>query len=138
MMNQIKEILKKNKEISFAYLYGSVAKGLSDENSDVDIAVFLRDPTILEKKLFFESEIAIEIEKSINKIVDVRVLNNTSLRFMHQVLKYGKILFSRDEKERITFETQTIDKYLDFKPFLLEYDRIRNKRLLEGNNPNQP
>ena len=42
-----------------------------------------------------------------------------------QVIKYGQILFSRDEKLRVSFETKAIMDYLDFKKF----DEIQNQAL---------
>lgn len=80
------------------------------------------------KKPFYESEIALEIERAIGRNVDVRVVNGAPIRFINQVLKYGKLIFAKDDKQRVKFETMAIDKYLDFKPFLSEYDRMRNKR----------
>lgn len=129
MLNKIKKILKKRKEIRIAYLYGSVARGTSKEGSDIDIAIVLKDPKTIDKNHFFESEIALEIEKSIKKKVDARIINNATIRFVYQVLKYGKLLFASSEKDRVEFETRATEMYFDFRPFLLEYDRIRYKRL---------
>jgi uncharacterized protein YutE (UPF0331/DUF86 family) len=42
-----------------------------------------------------------------------------------QVIKYGQILFSRDEKQRVMFETKAVMDYLDFKKF----DEIQNQAL---------
>ena len=42
-----------------------------------------------------------------------------------QVIKYGQILFSRDEKQRVLFETKAVMDYLDFKKF----DEIQNQAL---------
>jgi hypothetical protein len=61
--------------------------------------------------------------------VEVVVLNDRPLRFINQVLRYGKLIFSRDEKERIRFETLMTKKYIDFKPYYEEYDKLREKRL---------
>lgn len=62
--------------------------------------------------------------------LDVRILNDQSLRLVYQVLKEGKVVFCRDNEERVAFETIITKRYLDFKPLYEEYDRIRNERLI--------
>ncbi len=130
-MENIAKILEKEPEILFAYIFGSYAKGIQSEKSDIDIAVYLKDERILEKDPLFPSRLAIKIEKILaeKKIVDVRVLNGSTLRFKNQVLRYGKLLFSKDEKKRIEFETLSLDHYYDFKPHLEMYDAARRPRL---------
>lgn len=130
-MENITKVLEKEHEVLFAYIFGSYAKGIQNEKSDIDIAVYLKDENILEKDPLFPSRLAIKIEKILTgkKTVDVRVLNGSTLRFKNQVLRYGKLLFSKDEKKRIEFETFSLDHYYDFKPHLDMYDAARRARL---------
>lgn len=130
-MEKIKEILERENDVLFAYLFGSYAKGTQGRDSDIDIAIYLRDTGIFEKDPLYPSRLAIKIEKELaeKKIVDVRILNDSTLRFRNQVLKYGKLLHSRDEKKRIEFETNSLACYYDFKPFLEKYDAARRARL---------
>lgn len=130
-MENIAKVLENEPEILFAYIFGSYAKGVQNEKSDIDIAVYLKDENILEKNPLFPSRLAIKVEKILaeKKIVDVRVLNGSTLRFKNQVLRYGKLLFSKDEKKRIEFETLSLDHYYDFKPHLEMYDAARRARL---------
>jgi hypothetical protein len=124
----ISKILRCHKEIIFGYLYGSLAKGEFRKNSDIDIGVFLKEN--FKRDVFYEVKLASEIEEKANlKNVEVVVLNDKALRFINQVLRYGKTIFSRDERKRIRFETLMISKYIDFKPHYEEYDRLRLKRL---------
>lgn len=128
-LGEINEVLKGHDEILFAYLYGSFAKGEQKKGSDVDIAVFLKKG--FKKGHFYEVELALEIEKKTKlKNVEVVVLNNKGIRFLNQVLRYGKLIFSINDKERINFETSITKKYIDLKPFYREYDEMRAKRLL--------
>ncbi|MEM5778447.1 MAG: nucleotidyltransferase domain-containing protein [Candidatus Aenigmatarchaeota archaeon] len=127
-MESISKVLKKHKEIVFGYLYGSVAKDQCKKDSDIDIGIFLKED--FKKDINYEIKLAMEIEEKTNlKNVEVVVLNNKNLRFVNQVLKYGKLIFSRDEKKRIAFETLMLKKYIDFKPHFIEYDKMRLKRL---------
>ncbi len=125
IIKTVRSILEKHKEIAFAYLYGSFARG--EPARDIDIGIFLKKD--FKKNVFYEADIALEIEKAVKKNVEVVVLNEKPLRFLNQVLRYGKRLISRDEKERIRFETFVTKSYIDFKPYYREYDQIRAKRL---------
>lgn len=127
-MGKISKVLKKHKNILFAYVYGSFARGEERADSDIDVAIFLKNPDIIEKNPKFEVVLALEIEKVLNRPVDVRILNDKSLVFINQVLKHGKLLFSSDEKERINFEIRTIDLYLDFNYLMKEYNKRRFER----------
>jgi len=73
--------------------------------------------------------IKIEQNLSEKRWVDVRLLNSSTLRFISQVLRYGKLLHSRDERKRIEFETSSLARYYDFKPHLEMYDAARKARL---------
>ena len=130
-MENIAKVLKKEHDVLFAYIFGSYAKGVQNEKSDVDIAVYLKDENILENDQLYPSRLAIKIEKILaeKKTVDVRVLNGLTLRFKNQVLRYGKLLFSKDEKKRIEFETFSLDHYYDFKSHLDMYDAARRPRV---------
>lgn len=125
------KVLEKEPEVLFAYLFGSYAKGTQDKKSDIDVAIYLRDTCLLETDPLYPSRLAIKIEKGLDekKTVDVRVLNDSTMRFKSQVLRYGKLLHSRDEKKRIEFETSSLAHYYDFKPFLEMYDAARKARL---------
>jgi len=118
------KVLKNHREILFAYLFGSVARGHARRDSDIDVGIFLRKN--FSRDVFYEFKIADEIERKCNlKNVEVVVLNNKPLRFLNQVLRYGRLIFCRDEKARIEFETHVTKAYIDFLPYYREYDRMR-------------
>lgn len=126
----IGKVLDAHEEVQVAYLFGSTARKTSHEDSDLDIGLLLDEE--FEPDALYTSRISGEIEKKIKpkRTVDVRIMNEKPITFQHQVLKYGKQIFVRDEKERIKFETYVYDRYLDYKPFFEQYNRIRRKRIL--------
>lgn len=130
MIDQIRKVLEKEKGILLAYLYGSVAVGKEGPGSDIDVAILLKNTSIL-RDPYFESRLALKIEKALGtkKEVEIRILNGASLRFKNQVLKNGKLIYKKDGESAIKFETKTRDMYFDFKPFLAEYDKMREERL---------
>src|SRR5213593_416245 len=113
--------------VNAAYLAGSLASRTSFGHlSEVDIAILLMDQIksdqFLDYQLYFFSELAKRLE---SENIDVVILNQASLLLKLQVIKYGQILFSRDEKQRVSFETKAVMDYLDFKKF----DEIQNQAL---------
>ena len=113
--------------VNAAYLAGSLSTRTSFGHiTDVDIAILLmeqiKSDQFLDYQLYFFSELAKRLESD---SIDVVILNQASLLLKLQVIKYGQILFSRDEKLRVSFETKAIMDYLDFKKF----DEIQNQAL---------
>ncbi len=124
---QVTPVLKEREEILFAYLYGSFARSEENSRSDIDIGIFLKDG---DHEKFYPERLAGELEKLFNRHVDVRVLNERNLVFLHQVLKSGELLFCRDKSKRVEFETDVYDKYLDIKYYLDIYNKMRKERIL--------
>jgi uncharacterized protein YutE (UPF0331/DUF86 family)/predicted nucleotidyltransferase len=123
---QLNQLFTKN-PVNAAYLSGSLPGRTSFGHlSDVDIAILLMDQIksdqFLDYQMYFFSELAKRLE---SESIDVVILNQASLLLKLQVIKYGQILFSRDEKQRISFETKAVMDYLDFK----KYDEIQNQAL---------
>ncbi len=129
ILENISNTLSAHNEIVAAYVFGSYAKGYERSDSDIDIGLLLTHDE--EGSGLYPERIAGELKDNLKtrRDIDVRILNRGTLRFLHQVLN-GRLVFCRDDKKRIEFETSTIRKYLDFKPFLEEYDRMRKERLL--------
>jgi len=113
--------------VNAAYLTGSLStRATFGHLTDIDIAVLLMDQIkadqFLDYQLYFLSELAKRLESD---SIDIVILNQASLLLKLQVIKYGQILFSRNEKQRISFETKAVMDYLDFKKF----DEIQNQAL---------
>src|SRR5579872_6950631 len=113
--------------VNAAYLAGSLSSRASfGQLNDIDVAILLMDQIksdqFLDYQLFFLSELANRLESD---SIDVVILNQASLLLKLQVIKYGQILFSRDEKRRISFEAKAVMDYLDFKKF----DEIQHQAL---------
>lgn len=113
--------------VNAAYLSGSLSNRASfGQLSDVDIAILLMEQIkadqFLDYQLYFFSELAKRLDSN---SIDVVILNQSSLLLKLQVIRYGQILFSRDEKSRVSFETQAVMAYLDFKKF----DEVQNQAL---------
>jgi len=76
----VKKILYSLKEVEFAYLFGSYAKNTFTQNSDIDIALYLKqDNNTFDTKL----KIHHKLEIRLNMEVDLLILNKH-----HEILDY--------------------------------------------------
>ncbi|MEW6410214.1 MAG: nucleotidyltransferase domain-containing protein [Nitrospirota bacterium] len=115
---KITNILKRNPVVEFAYLFGSRVKGISDERSDWDIAIyFKKDPIKLPQWAIFYLEA--EISKEIGNEVQITALNNLDLPvFLFQIISDGLLLIDKYPEKRILFETGVLRRYHDWQYFL--------------------
>jgi hypothetical protein len=127
----VKDLFKNRKEIQLAYLYGSYAKGTQTEFSDIDIGVVIKEK--FEGDPLYFAELSSEIEKKFNyKInVDLRILNNTTPRFLFQVLNNSIVLFVRNRRYMYEFELKVLSMYQEIKPMLDMYDKIYIREVLK-------
>ncbi len=120
----LKKVFSEHPEILVAYLFGSLAKGEANEKSDVDIGILVSKN--FKPDRFYEVKIAEEIEKEVGlRRVEVVILNDKPVSFLNQVLRYGKLIFCRDDKARVSFETIVTKKFIDLKPYFEEYNKMR-------------
>jgi predicted nucleotidyltransferase len=104
--------LRADKDIIFAYLFGSLAKGETRPLSDVDIAVYCREGSSLpEKKLEILGNLA-----SILKTdeIDLVVLNRAPLALRMKILEDKKVILDRAPMIRHRYESLTMRQYFDF------------------------
>lgn len=106
-----KIILKHHPNCQAIYLFGSYASGEQKENSDVDLAVLLA-PSKNEKTVnFVMSDLQSELEKALNKDVDLLNLRNISTVFQFQIISKGKLIFCANRFAKDEFEMLTISFY---------------------------
>lgn len=82
LIKKLRSYFKKRKDIAFAFLFGSQAKGRAKKMSDVDIAVYFFPKNNFleyEEEVYYEGENEIwgDIQKFLKKEVELLVLNRT-------------------------------------------------------------
>jgi len=122
VLENIKSVLTKKKEIIMAYLHGSF---LDDDFRDVDLALYLDNIGNKKEVLEYELGLERELECLIGLPFDVRIINNAPVTFRFNVIKNGVLLLEKDENIRSEFEFITITEYHDF-------NYIREMYLREG------
>ena len=124
-LKAIKQILRQNPSVVFAYLYGSSKD--SEVYNDIDIAVFSTldsDPLRLSEDL----KIALSEKTGINPdTFDVRVINHLlrkgdlfSLLYLRDVLVQGELLLDNDFSQRASFLEAFSMKYRECEGLIAE------------------
>ncbi|MEW5908127.1 MAG: nucleotidyltransferase domain-containing protein [Patescibacteria group bacterium] len=111
IIQKISLFLEKEKEISFAYLFGSFLEEKPVTFRDIDIGVFL-DPLLVTKDASFdyETNLAIQLSKLISfpaDHLDIKVLNFTSKIFQNNIFSHGLLLFAKNSDLLTSFIEET-------------------------------
>ena len=128
--NNIFECLEAREEINFAYLFGSMAEGVSGRESDLDLALYIDEDSLSNLNPLYETRLALEIEEIIDETheVDILILNSASLAMKYQVTNKGELVYYKNEGKARDFEALVRKKYFDFYPMRKEYNEERSKR----------
>ncbi|MDI6689768.1 MAG: nucleotidyltransferase domain-containing protein [Actinomycetota bacterium] len=127
------EMFKQDEEVIAVYLFGSYATGNIGPLSDVDIAVLLNPKFPSES--YFDKELDLLLKTSHilrTDEVNLVILNRAPFSLAYGIFSENKLLFCRNDLERVKFETKIVDGYLDFKPLLEENYRYLYRRVKEG------
>lgn len=118
------EKIAEEKDLIVLYAFGSFAEGRLKPLSDLDFAILLSES--LDRKERFSRHldlIGIFNSELQTDEVDLVVLNDAPIRFAHNIIGTGKLLFCRDHNQLADFTEKTIKQYLDFKPVRDRFDR---------------
>lgn len=98
-------------DILAAYVFGSQATNQARPASDVDIALLLEPG---KEQQFDYLGFKVAVERSLNKDVDLVILNNASEPIKHQVRRDGKLVFDREPGQRKQWERMSRKYYQEF------------------------
>lgn len=130
--SKLKTIFSKN-HIILVYLFGSEATGFKHRESDLDIAILL-DKKVRKDKYFEKTLEFPELFRKIfpNKQIHILILNEATPLLKHQVLKEGKLIFSKNEEETIKFNLETVHLWEDTKHLReIQWEYLK-KRIKQG------
>ena len=100
--------------IRSAYLFGSMAVGVASERSDVDVAVRLTPGISPEDAYGIRLALMDDLERIFHYPVDVLILNNASLKLIHQVFRHGKTIYIQHIEEERAYRIRKQKAYFDF------------------------
>lgn len=113
-VERLKEYFEQQADILLAFVFGSVAAGFAGEDSDFDVAVYLKDA---------DKEIKIwrDISRIIKKEIDLVRLNDAPATLVSNVLKTGIPLTIKDRNLYWQFYLNASSEAEDFANFAKEY-----------------
>jgi len=101
-------------QIPLAYLFGSQADGTAGPQSDYDIVLLVRQPSLaLQARLAHEIGAILGTDR-----VDVVFLNRAPVELAYAVIAQGQLLHQRSVAERVEFEARVLSLYADYLSFL--------------------
>ena len=108
--------------IAAAWLFGSVARGTAQPDSDVDIGILYReDPP---RTLAGIGQV-VRLEEELTEVTDLPVqvvdLNHAPVDLIIRVLRDGKLLVGHDSLQRVEFEVRSRNEFWDLEPYLRLY-----------------
>lgn len=132
-MQAIKDFLYKQEEIIFAYLYGSLAKKTDNKLSDIDLAIYIDENKKPPSSNFgYRSDLIYDLQKFSKKDIDLIILNEVSITLAFNVIKEGKLLFTKSKRIRTEFHDKTMNKYLDLLPLFKVQKNYLKSSIEEG------
>ena len=130
LISKIEKVLARESEVFLGYLFGSRVTGLSHAFSDVDVGIYLKDGTTgyyLQRER--ELSVTLMLKLSMDE-VDVTILNVAGPELRYKVISEGKLIFCRDEGERVRFEERAMLDFFDNKFIFDEYDKMLLERIM--------
>jgi len=119
--------LRTDSAILFAYLFGSMGRGIRLPLSDLDLAIYLKDISqIHEKKMDILGVLMDMLETD---EIDLVILNEAPLTLKMKVLESKKVIVDHYPAIRHQFESLVMREYFDF--FVVE-KAILERRFLSG------
>lgn len=120
IIKKCKDILMEYEDIIFAYIFGSYAQNSIRENSDIDIAIYLKKNI----DIYTYIEIKMNLSEVLKREVDLVILNNAPPLLKYEIYKNNILIFSRDKTLESKYKVKTLFEYNDVKRYLnLSYDK---------------
>ncbi len=129
ILNDLKKVLSAFPKVLVVYVYGSRISGSFSTHSDLDMVLIVNDNLDIDYR-----EIYLKLSKLFPDFeLDLRIVSgeNDPL-FLFQILKNGKCVYTKNEKDRITFETKAMREFYDSERVRRIYDYYLKKSLKEG------
>jgi hypothetical protein len=113
------------------YLHGSHAHGTQTRLSDLDLALLMEPRAARERSEIAAALSALESACERDD-VDVVILNGAGTIIRDRVVRLGRLVYARNDLDRIRFETSAVKEFLDFEPYSRTYNDAFLRRLREG------
>lgn len=114
-------------DVQALYLFGSRAQGVEGPLSDYDFGVLMAEEGHKRGGKLYDA--IYDILDPIcprtleNDIIDIVFVRDAPLELRFHIIRYGKVLFDENPRERGRFEDNTTMLYCDYRPILDMFDK---------------
>ncbi|MBP7411316.1 nucleotidyltransferase domain-containing protein [Methanoculleus sp. 10] len=123
VLHTIRTVLAGFDEVEVGYVFGSFSQG---DFGDVDVAILINGEPAPYQAMRFARRVERELERGFfyRFEADVKVLNTAPISLQYEVIKSGRLVFSRDRGRRVRYEADVLSLYLDYAETLEWFDRV--------------
>ena len=120
---QLLDRIAKEREIVALYAFGSLASGDLKPLSDLDFGILVSSKLDKQKRFDKHLDLIGKFNEVLNTDeVDLVMMNDAPMRFSHNIIKSGKLIYCADSRELTDFVEKTVKLYLDFRFFRDTFD----------------
>ena len=117
----------------FTYLFGSNAKNKITSLSDIDLAVYYDDHIKENERFNLRLKLLAQISNLLKREdIDLVILNDSNIALTYEVIRYGKLICSKDELKRIRYEARIMSLYFDRKYYYDRHARLLIRDIAKG------
>jgi predicted nucleotidyltransferase len=121
---QTLDFLAEDPDLLLAMVFGSTANGSQRPDSDIDVAVYARNPLDGRKRQQLADQIAVATGRTVD-LIDLRNVEGALLR---RILHSGRVIFSKVPSTLGSLSEQLLDWQENFEPQLNELLATRLRR----------
>lgn len=111
----LRAALETEPRITYALIFGSVARGSAHAGSDLDVAIGLRPgPPLAPLEI---GAIVSALESATRRDVDLVLLDEAPPGLAYRIFRDGRVVYERDRAAFVERKARAIFEYLDYRPF---------------------
>lgn len=121
--HRLETVLSRSPDVSWAYLFGSAARGGAFR--DVDVGVMFNEAA--SGPVPFGRLVAALESELPGVVLDVADLASLAPAVAGRIVRERRVLVDREPARRVAWEVETNRRALDIEPWLREFERLRRK-----------
>ncbi len=122
------EVFGKYPSIQAVYVFGSVGRGQTHQESDLDLAIVARDKAARQKKL----DILADLARLGFCRVDLSFLDTDDIVLKYEMIRQNRLVYQTEDFDRGTTYSNIVRQYLDFLPYLNVQRAAYKRRIQSG------
>ena len=122
------QIFQNYPDILAVYLFGSAATGHIHAESDIDLGIVPRSPTLQNKKL----DLLADLVRHGFDHVDLVILDPGNIVLQFEAVHQNRLIYQAEDFEPGSYFSKVVRQYIDFEPFLRVQRQAQKRRILNG------